>query len=233
MELKESDLVLCIVEKIEKTAIFVKIENNGSGTITTSEIAPGRIRNIRDYVVPGKRIVCKILEIDKSGSIRLSLRRVSGKERQEVLDRYDKEKNSLSIIKSIVKEKPEEISEKIKQTSSLYEFFQNCKENPKQLERYFTKEDAKKICKILQEKKEKNVEVKKEFLLKSNLPDGMTKIKKILIPYNNSINYLAAGKFIIKIKSQDYKKANVEMQKILIDIENSARRDKLEFLAGK
>jgi translation initiation factor 2 alpha subunit (eIF-2alpha) len=233
MELKESDLVLCIVEKIEKTAIFVKIENNGSGTITTSEIAPGRIRNIRDYVVPGKRIVCKVLEIDKSGNIRLSLRRVSGKERQEVLDIYEKEKNCLSIIRSIAKEKAEEIAERIKKESSLYEFFQNCRENPKQLEKYFTKEEAEKICKILQEKKDKNVEVKKEFSLKSNLPDGMTKIKKILMPYKNSISYLAAGRFIIKIISSDYKKANFEVQKILEDIENNARKDKLDFTVGK
>ena len=49
---------MCIVERIEKTVVFVKILNNGNeteGSITTSEIAPGRIRNIRDYVVPKKK----------------------------------------------------------------------------------------------------------------------------------------------------------------------------------
>ena len=62
-ELEEGQIVLCTVEKILGTTVFVKIEGNGEGTITTSEISPGRIRNLRDYVVPGKKIVCKILSI--------------------------------------------------------------------------------------------------------------------------------------------------------------------------
>ena len=59
-ELEEGQIVLCTVEKILGTTVFVKIENNGEGTLTTSEISPGRIRNLRDYVVIGKKIVCKI-----------------------------------------------------------------------------------------------------------------------------------------------------------------------------
>jgi len=232
MKLKEGLLVLCTVEKIEKTTVFVKIENNGSGTIVTSEIAPGRIRNLRDYVVPGKKIVCKILEINKE-NINLSLRRVSNKEKQEVLEKYEKEKNSLSIIKSIVKEKALEKAEEIKKESSLYEFLQFCKTNTKQLEKYFTKEEAGKICKILQEKKEKQVEVKKDFSLKSNLPDGIKKIKYILMPYKDLISYKAAGKFSLKIKSEDYKKANLQLQKILQDVENNAKKEKAEFEIGK
>jgi len=226
--MEEGQNVLCTVEKISGTTVFVKLEDGKDGTIVTSEIAPGRIRNIRDYVVPGKKIVCKILKID-NGNIFLSLRRVSKKENQEVMERHEKEKTSLSIIRSIVKEKAEEIAEKIKRESSLYDFLQNCKENPKQLEKYFAKDDAGRICKILAEKKEKYVEIKKEFSLKSNLPDGMIRTKKILMPYKEVIIYLAAGKFIIKIKSEDYKKANQEMQKILIDIENNARKEKLDF----
>jgi len=48
VEYNEGDLVLCNVTQLGKTTVFVKIEGNGEGTIVTSEIAPGRIRNLRD-----------------------------------------------------------------------------------------------------------------------------------------------------------------------------------------
>jgi len=75
MELEQGDLVLCTVERIEKTIVFVKVlvgNEEIDGSIITSEIAPGRIRNIRDYVVPKKRIVCKVLRISQNKNIELS-----------------------------------------------------------------------------------------------------------------------------------------------------------------
>ena len=86
--MKEEDLVLCTVTKIEGTTVFVNIEGNGQGTIIFPEIAAGRIRNIREYVVPNKKIVCKILQIFE-GHPQLSLRRVTSKEKQEVLEKHD------------------------------------------------------------------------------------------------------------------------------------------------
>ncbi len=80
--MEEGDIVLCTVVKIERTTVFVKLEDGKEGTINTSEIAPGRIRNLRDYVVPDKKIVCKILSIDPKGNINLSLRRVTTKEKK-------------------------------------------------------------------------------------------------------------------------------------------------------
>jgi len=68
--LKEGDNVLCTVEKIVGTTVFVKIEDNGGGgSIIVSEIAPGRIRNLRDYVVPNKKIVCKVLRMEREHAI--------------------------------------------------------------------------------------------------------------------------------------------------------------------
>ena len=57
--LQEGELVLCTVDKIMGTTVFVRLENNVEGTITLSEIAPGRIRNLRDYVAPGKGLYAR------------------------------------------------------------------------------------------------------------------------------------------------------------------------------
>ena len=123
MEFEEGDIILCTVERISGTTVFVKIEDSKGreGTIITSEIAPGRIRNIRDYVVPGKKIACKILSINHN-NLHLSLRRVTSKEKKEVMDKYEREKSCLSIIKSVIKEKAEDIAEEVKKTSSLSDF---------------------------------------------------------------------------------------------------------------
>ncbi len=231
-DIKERDVVLCTVNRIEKTTVFVTIDGNGEGTIVISEIAPGRIRNIREYVVPNKKIVCKVLKIDSSGNIHLSLRRVYAKEKKEVVDKYEREKTSSSILKSILKEKAEETIKNIrKKEPSLFDFLQACKTQPEKLKEFLTEEEAKKTCKILKEKKEKHVEVKKEFSLTSNLPNGMSIIKTIILPFKENITYLAAGRYLIKIKAKDYKQANYEIQKILQDIEAKAKQENCKYEA--
>ena len=83
-QLEVGDIVMCTVERIVGTTVFVKIDGNGEGSIILSEIAPGRIRNLRDYVVPGKRIVCKVLSIREHAI--LSLRRVGINEKSTFLN---------------------------------------------------------------------------------------------------------------------------------------------------
>jgi len=233
-ELREGDVVLCTVREIVKTTVFVQIEGNGEGTIVTSEIAPGRIRNLRDYVSPGRKIVCKILRID-NGNINLSLRRVTSKEKKEVMDMHEKERNSLSILRSVLKGKAEEVADKIKSGSRIYNFLQNCRTNAKELERYMKKEDAERVCKILQDKKEKQVEVKKEFKLSSKKPNGIKIIKSSLefCKGDCDISYIAAGRYSIKFKAKDYKKANFEIFQALEKIEKSAKEKKADFYVEK
>ncbi len=227
MGYQESEVVLCTVKSIVGTTVFVTLEEGGEGSIVTSEIAPGRIRNLRDYVVPGKKIVCKILKIDDKGNVNLSLRRVSEKERKEVLDKKEKERTSFSIIRTIAKDRALEIAEKIKKDSSLSEFLENCKTSKDKLNKFFTKEEALRLCKIIQEKKDSQVYVSKEFSLSCKEPDGVTRIKNVLGKYD--ITYLAAGHYGIKIASSDYKKANLELNKIIADIGSQVKKNKIEF----
>jgi len=97
---EESDYVTCTVTNIQHNSVFVNIhEYDKSGMITISEIAPGRIRNIRDYVVEGKVIVCKILNVNKErGYIDLSLRRVTEGQRRLKSDELKQELRAEKII---------------------------------------------------------------------------------------------------------------------------------------
>jgi translation initiation factor 2 subunit 1 len=226
MELEEGQAVLCTVTKIVGTTVFVKLDNyNKEATIMTAEIAPGRIRNLRDYVVPNKKIVCKILRLGSKGQMDLSLRRVSAKERNEILEIDKKEKSLLATIKRIV-ENPDIVLEKIKQKSPLVEFFEQVKENPKLLEELMPKQEAEKLLKIINEKKEKEVSVKKTFLLSSRAEDGIKRIRSIL---PQETTYIAAGRFSIEIKSNNYKDANQKINAILISIEEKAKKSGCTF----
>src|SRR5210317_1898406 len=82
----EDELVLCTVTNIHFHSVFAKMDeyDNKTGLIHISEISPGRIRNIRDYVVEGKKVICKVLKIDEGrGHIDLSLRRVNDGQKRE------------------------------------------------------------------------------------------------------------------------------------------------------
>ena len=124
---QEGDIILCRVIDIVKTNVFVETLDGLKGSIVMSEIAPGRIRNIRDYVVPNKIIACKVMSI-RDNHLFLSLRRVKLSEQKEVLEYYKKEKSYEGIIKTISKNS-EELIKKINKEYSLREFLDDSKEN--------------------------------------------------------------------------------------------------------
>lgn len=230
MDLEEGDLVLCTVEKIERTVVFVKIERNGEGSIITSEIAPGRIRNIRNYVVPKKRIVCKVLRISPSGNIELSFRRVTPKEKKEITEQYKQEKGYINILKSVLDKKADKIINEISEKERIFDFFEEAKENPKKLEKAIGKSNAGKILEILRSQKRKKAVIKKEISLKTTASNGLELIKNILGNIKNvEIRYISAGKYNIKTESEDIKKADKKLKEIINDVEKRAKKLGAEF----
>lgn len=232
-DLEEGQIVLCTVDKIVGTTVFVKIEGNGEGTITTSEISPGRIRNLREYVVPGKKIVCKILRINKG--IYLSLRRVKQQEKKELLNRISREKSLKAMLKTVL-ENWEEVVDKITEKQTLLEFFEEVKENPKILDKYISKKDAEKIIKILESKKEKEKEVNQIIHLSSKAENGVKIIKDIIgssCTEKCDTSYLSAGRYKIGLKGNDFKTLKNKMSIMIENLEKSAKKHHAEFSLEK
>lgn len=230
MALEEGEIVLCTVDKIERTAVFVTIDNlNQIGSITMTEVSPGRIRNIRDFVVPKKKIVCKVLHI-KGDHVDLSLRRVSQKERKEIMDEFKREKTYRGIVKGLIGEEGEKIIEEICKDHNLCDFLEEAKKNPKKIEKIAGKENAQKIIDTLNKQKPKILSVKKEFVLKTKRSDGLTTIKKIL-DGKGDINYISAGRYVIKTDGEDKKAADQSLQKVLERIAEEAKKEDCEFHA--
>jgi len=229
--MEEGDLILGTVERISSTVVFVRLPDNSEGTIITSEIAPGRIKNMRQYVVPKKKIVCKVLRV--SGShVELSLRRVNSKEKKEVMQRYKQEQTSKSAIHSILKEDAKEVEEKIlKDFESLFEFLSQAREDNKLIDKYIPKKFHEAIKKIT-EKKQKKVELNQLVKVKCLEDDGIKRIKKIF-PDNKEvkITYISAGEFKVKMTAENYKDGNKKMQKVIETIEENSKSNKCEFSA--
>jgi translation initiation factor 2 alpha subunit (eIF-2alpha) len=228
--LEEGEMVLCTVEKIAGTVVFVKIEGEErEGSIILSEIAPGRIRNLREYVIPKKKIVCKILKTT-GGTISLSLRRVTLKEKKEIMDEHNQEKSYVSILKSVLKEKSNDIIEKITKEGKLYDFFEETRKDPKKLENLIAKEDAKRILDIILEQKKKKTIIKRTIYLKTQEPNGIYILKSILEnPGEIEIKYLSAGKYSLKMETDDGKKGDQKLKTFLENIEKKAKEKGAQF----
>jgi translation initiation factor 2 subunit 1 len=235
-ELEEGQIVQCIVDKILGTTIFLRINGGGEGTMTTSEVSPGRIRNLRDYVVPGKKIVCKILRID-GNRIYLSLRRVTQSEKKELLDKINKERSYTAILKTVLgKEGSVGIINKIREDYAIIDFFEELKIDNKLIEKYVDKKDSEKIVKILESKKEKPKELRQIFHLSSKSPEGIKIVKEIIQgACQKSCNtlYLAAGRYRITLIGEDFKKLKTELGETLRVIEKTAKKKGCEFSIEK
>jgi translation initiation factor 2 alpha subunit (eIF-2alpha) len=228
--MEEGDMVLCTVDRIAGTVVFVKIEGEErEGSIILSEIAPGRIRNLREYVIPKKKIVCKVLKTS-GGTVSLSLRRVTLKEKKEVMDENNQERSYMSILKSVLKEKSDEIITKITKEEKLYDFFEETRKNPKKLEELIGKEDAKKVLNIVLEQKKKRIIIKRTIYLKTQEPNGIYILKNILEnPGEIEIKYLSAGKYSLRIETEDGKKGEQKVKMFLDEVEKKARETGAQF----
>jgi translation initiation factor 2 alpha subunit (eIF-2alpha) len=232
LEVNEDDVVLCRVKKIEGTTVFLKIEDSKiEGSMVLSEVAAGRIRNLRQYVSPNRLIVCKVLKVTKD-HIELSLRRVTSKEREEVLEGYKKEKALRSVL-NVVNEDADRIIAQIKAKYGMLNFINEVKTNPKILEEFIGKEKSGKVSLMIAEKEEKEKVVEKRFRLKSFSEQGVRDIREILDVKDAEMHYLGSSVFSISVLGKDFKEANNKLDKILAEIEERAKKKKAVFESVK
>jgi translation initiation factor 2 alpha subunit (eIF-2alpha) len=228
--MKEGDLILCKVEKVSNTITSVSMPDGHEGTIISSEIAPGRIKLMRQYVVPNKQIVCKVLKVDGNHA-HLSLRRVTSKEKKDVMSAFKRSQAIKVAFRQILKDKQEEVSEKIlKNYKNLDEFTSQAKKNPSIIIKFIPKEKAEQIKKII-EKKRKESELRLAIKIKSLEDDGVKRIKKVfdLGKENVTVQYISAGHLILKLTVKDFKEGKKELHELMENLEKRAKENKCEL----
>jgi len=220
---EQGEIVICTVTKILYHSVFAKLDEykHLDGMIHISEISPGRIRNIRDYVKEGKKIVCKVLNIKRDkGQIDLSIRRVNTMQRINKSDDFKQEQKAEKLLEFIGKQLNKDLKamyveagfKLIETYGSLYDAFQRFvldDESIKELK--LDKKLEELLLKIVKDKiKPPEVEIKGILNLICENSDGVEVIKKVLTKAQKGdikITYMGAPKYKISVKASDYKTA--------------------------
>ncbi|HII15523.1 MAG TPA: translation initiation factor IF-2 subunit alpha [Nanoarchaeota archaeon] len=234
---EEGELVLCTVRKILPHSVFVDLVEYGNreAMIHISEIAPGRIRNIRDYVKEDKEVVCKVLQLNRDrGTIDLSLRRVSLQQRLKKEDEFKQEQKSEKILevvaqklKTTLQDVYEKAGNKIKEeygtlTACFHDVSVNGESVLKEMglpENYVTE-----LFEVIKERiKPPEARVVAELTLESNDESGVEAIRKALKAgetaikennYKGGITYNSAPHYRLEITTHDYKESEEAMEKV-------------------
>lgn len=224
------EIVICTVKKILPHGVFVSLDEykDKEGLIHISEISPGRVRNIRDFVKEGKKIVCKILKVStERNHIDLSLRRVTQSQRISKNTAYKQEQKAEKILEVLAKklELPlEEVyknigSKLMESYNSLYEAYEEISADPKVLQAFkFDKKVEKSFLELIKEKiKKREIKISATITLSSPLPNGISIIKDLLkkIQINGTnIIYLGAPRYKLTLTADDYKTAEKHLSEI-------------------
>ena len=232
---QEGEILLCTVKKILPHSVFVNLDEytDKEGLIHISEISPGRIRTLSDFVKEGRKIICKVLKLDKEkGHIDLSLRRVTTSVKVNKLTDIKQEEKSEKLLKltgdKLKKTLPDMYKEigynLLEHYGSLNQFFQDIsKGNSPEIE--IPKKTMEIITEIVKEKiKPQEVKISGSLTLIDFKPNGIENIKKSLLliteDKNIKIRYTSAPKYRVEVTSTDYKTAENTLKNIVDTIIN-------------
>ena len=231
MELKkqeypeEGELLLCTVTKVGFHSVFCQLDEYGkTGMIHISEVSPGRIRNIRDFVVEGKKIVCKVLKISvEKGYIDLSLRRVTSTQQKNKINEVKKQQKVEKIIELIAKKfsldrkklYDQIAAESLKSFSQVHSFFEAAVADEKLLLKLKLSDAVhKELLEMIKSRiKEAEVEIKGNLKLSTYDPDGLEVVKKSLELAHSAgkehikLSYEGGGIYKVVITAKNYKDA--------------------------
>ena len=231
---EEGELVLCTVTNIHHHSVFCNIDEYGkTGMIHISEVAPGRIRNLRDYVVPEKKVICKVLKIDQEkGHIDLSLRRVTEMQKRQKNNEIKQEQKAEKMVEQFAKlnkKDPKKLYDELFQKiSKKYELLSHCFEEVALndfdlISLGIEKSLASDLTELIKDKiKPPEVEIKELVKILIHDSNGVDIIKEALlsaakVSKDCDIKYKGGGKYAVVIKAEDYKKA----EKILESCNNT------------
>ncbi len=222
---EENELVLCTVTSVQYHSVFVEIDEYGkSGLIHISEVSPGRIRNIRDFVKEGKKIVCKVLKVSaEKGHIDLSLRRVNETEKRKKIDIIKREQNAEKIVEMVAKKLGiqaadfyNQITEKLfKKYPDLSASFDDVVAKGVSLEQLGIDKKHAEILEesIRQRMKPHEVNIIRTLKITIYSPNGIDVIKEALAKAEAAskdkiaITYLGSGSYRLSVRAPDYKEA--------------------------
>lgn len=244
-----NEIVYCTVRKIYGNTVFVYLdEYEKEGVLTISEIAPGRIRNLRDHVVEEKKIVCKVLRVDpKQKRIDVSLRRVSIPVMKKKLDEIKKEEYSERVYEEVSKEfsmTKDELFEKTYEVifdeyETVFEALYDIMLDNDKIKMFsnLSSDQQKTFVNFINDRiKPEEIVLKKSFRLSSTQKEGVEQVKSAIQAGVDALNYdkvnvfyKAAGEFGITITHEDMKSADKLYTIFKTTLEDYSKKNDLQL----
>ncbi len=244
---ENGELVVCTITKVQPYSAFAKLDEyeNKEGMIHASELQRKWVRNIKTMLKEGRKLVCKVIELDeKAGHISLSVKRVGASQERNKMTEWKNEQKGNDILEQFGKQQKLKIAE-------VYE-----KIGDKLLKNYgllhptfvdIIKEGAsilidagveKKLATSFSDFVKKRIVLPKavidgNFELTSGASDGIEQIKAVLkrakelseqIGAELKLTYLGAPKYKFSITAEDYKNAEKAYDAIVAETEKLIKK---------
>ncbi len=240
----KGEIVIGTVTRVMDFGAFVSLDEyeGKEGLVHISEVAPGWIKDIRDHVKKGQKVVCKVLDVNpKRGHIDLSIKDVNERQRREKLQEWKSEQRAFKWLEiagenaGVSLEELEKIGKKlIKKYDSIYGVFEEIAYEGYEVIAKITGEElAKAMAELAREHiKPARVKVRGFFELKSFAGDGIERIRKtlkVVEKYSENdvkveVEYVGAPKYRIIVESEDYKTAESVLKKVINDVTKTMRK---------
>ncbi len=238
----KGEIVIGTVTRVLDFGAFVSLDEyeDKEGMVHISEVASGWVKDIRDYVKKGQKVVCKVLSVDrKKGHIDLSIKDVTERQRKEKLQQWKSEMRAFKWLEiagetaGVSKDELVKIGKKlIKTYDSIYNAFEEAAYEGYEVLVPITGEElAKAMAEIARENiKPPKVKVRGYFELKCFKPDGVERIKQTLIAGKSvdgeaevKIEYVGAPRYRVVVESEDYKTAESVLKKVVDKVVKTIR----------
>jgi translation initiation factor 2 subunit 1 len=237
-------LVITTVKRVESYGAYVGLDEYGAkeGLLHISEISSRWVRNIRNHVRPGQKVVLQVLRTDPSKEqVDLSLRRVSKDEKRKKLEEWKKARKAETLFTQAAHDLSIDVNELyesdgskiVEQFGSLYEGLEAASKSGIQaLTEVGIRENLAQVLSDIAKEKIvfKSVMVQGVIEMTSLSNEGVEDIKTAFFDaaivadeYDSTINITTMGapKYRIELMAEDYKKAELALDKTVTSIQEN------------
>jgi translation initiation factor 2 subunit 1 len=244
-----NELVVCTITKVNPYSAFASLdEYSYTGMIHVSEASSRWIKDIREAVKEGSRVVCRVMNVDEEkGHINLSIKRVKKEEANRRMEDFRNEERAEKLLDMMAKELKvplkklyDELGFNLQDTfGSMYKAFEIATKNKNLLIRKEIPENYVNLMIDIASKSfvEESTEIKCELNLVHYGANGIDVIKDVLSKAEKAgakVSYLSAPRYVMKMEGRDAKNVEKKMnniaEKIVVDMKQSGGVGKYKML---
>jgi translation initiation factor 2 subunit 1 len=249
---EEGQLVVGRIGEIKSFGAFVSLEDypDSKGLVHLREVAPGRIRSIRDYIKEKQRVVVRVIGVDPERNyVDLSLRNITKYQKNGAIKEWKDSKRAKKLFGLVAEAIGKKVANcykdfgdmLIERYDSLYGAFETAVLDSRVFEKDFKGEWVKPFVEIAKKHIQiPSVSIKGELSLASYEPNGSNRIKQLCKSIEKKardieikVQYVSAPVYRISVNALTYKIAETELSKAIQKAKAQVKQwGTLEFKRG-